>query len=309
MFPLLLLLLLLPQTFLRRKGLTRRPDSVSGFLITVIVAHMASVGVLLPSMAPHQALKAALGYLATNSLSSASGAAIVYGKSPAAAAAAAAAFVKCFDCVVLDSSCSVNVASRVSTGACVELQQECARALAALGGSPAGRRVSPSPASVRAALVDPVPPAAAFDHCVCVSLPPGPLPGVALPGPSSLKDQNSLCDVSWARVMERRVAYVVTKALGDRVTAVRVLAVTNSDDAWGMPERVAWDAAAPPPSVHSLLLGIQLDAEKWSRGVDRGPPAVQREAAHAFRAFWGELAELRRFPDGAIVEAIGGWRY
>lgn len=41
-----------------------------------------------------------------------------------------------------------------------------------------------------------------------------------------------------------------------------------------------------------------------NRIVDRGPPADSGKAAAAFRQLWGERAEMRRFPDGAIHEAV-----
>lgn len=40
------------------------------------------------------------------------------------------------------------------------------------------------------------------------------------------------------------------------------------------------------------------------RLVDRGPQADSAKAAAAFRHLWGERAELRRFPDGTIHEAV-----
>ena len=40
------------------------------------------------------------------------------------------------------------------------------------------------------------------------------------------------------------------------------------------------------------------------RVVDRGPAADAGKAALAFRRLWGDLAEMRRFPDGAIHEAV-----
>ena len=53
-----------------------------------------------------------------------------------------------------------------------------------------------------------------------------------------------------------------------------------------------------------VVLGLDLDASQATRMVDRGPPADDPIAAPAFRHFWGERAELRRFKDGAIVEAV-----
>ncbi len=45
-----------------------------------------------------------------------------------------------------------------------------------------------------------------------------------------------------------------------------------------------------------VLLGVQLDAAAAARLVDMGPPAEDAAAAAEFRAFWGDKAELRRFP-------------
>ena len=40
------------------------------------------------------------------------------------------------------------------------------------------------------------------------------------------------------------------------------------------------------------------------RVVDRGPAADSGKAAAAFRQLWGDRAEMRRFPDGTISEAV-----
>jgi U3 small nucleolar RNA-associated protein 22 len=49
---------------------------------------------------------------------------------------------------------------------------------------------------------------------------------------------------------------------------------------------------------------MQVDPAAALRAVDTGPSADQAAAAAAFRAFWGERAELRRFADGQICEAV-----
>lgn len=53
-----------------------------------------------------------------------------------------------------------------------------------------------------------------------------------------------------------------------------------------------------PPSLP------QVDPTSALRTLDMGPPADKADAAKAFRAFWGNKAELRRFQDGAITEAV-----
>jgi U3 small nucleolar RNA-associated protein 22 len=47
-----------------------------------------------------------------------------------------------------------------------------------------------------------------------------------------------------------------------------------------------------------------IDPEQSRRLVDHGPPASDTTAATAFRSFWGEKAELRRFKDGSILESV-----
>ena len=47
-----------------------------------------------------------------------------------------------------------------------------------------------------------------------------------------------------------------------------------------------------------------MDPEASRRIVDYGPPSSDATAAAAFRAFWGDKAELRRFKDGSILESV-----
>ncbi|KAL9615517.1 MAG: hypothetical protein Q9167_000030 [Letrouitia subvulpina] len=51
-------------------------------------------------------------------------------------------------------------------------------------------------------------------------------------------------------------------------------------------------------------VGLLLNAEKVLRTVDRGPYAEEKDTVAAFRNFWGEKAELRRFQDGSIQESL-----
>jgi U3 small nucleolar RNA-associated protein 22 len=53
-----------------------------------------------------------------------------------------------------------------------------------------------------------------------------------------------------------------------------------------------------------LTIGLLVNPEEVDRAVDRGPSADDKVAAAAFRKFWGEKAELRRFKDGSIIESL-----
>lgn len=51
-----------------------------------------------------------------------------------------------------------------------------------------------------------------------------------------------------------------------------------------------------------LLVGFRLSA-KWNNLLTRGPPAKSSDAVH-FRQFWGDICELRKFPDNSICETV-----
>lgn len=87
----------------------------------------------------------------------------------------------------------------------------------------------------------------------------------------------------------------LTIGLGDRV---KLIYPQYRDNA-------AWPVTSPSPkSRHSILVGLLLNVEHVGRIVDHGPPVEDKNAAAAFRAFWGEKAELRRFKDGSIEESL-----
>ena len=74
----------------------------------------------------------------------------------------------------------------------------------------------------------------------------------------------------------------LTKGLGNRARSVCVLA---SD-------------------ARQMLIGISLDPNEAFRTLDVGPSSDEKEAAAAFREFWGTKSTLRRFRDGRICEAV-----
>lgn len=52
----------------------------------------------------------------------------------------------------------------------------------------------------------------------------------------------------------------------------------------------------------ALLIGFRLST-KWNNLLTRGPPAKSSDAVR-FREFWGDICELRKFPDNAICETV-----
>lgn len=54
----------------------------------------------------------------------------------------------------------------------------------------------------------------------------------------------------------------------------------------------------------SVAIGLLINPKQVNRVIDKGPSAEDKQAAAAFRKFWGDKAELRRFKDGSIIESL-----
>ena len=95
----------------------------------------------------------------------------------------------------------------------------------------------------------------------------------------------------------RRVLDVSGHALGRRA---RVVAICTNPQKTCTTEQQASGGSASPKIVE---LGVWLNAEHAWHQVEHGPSPDSPDAA-AFRAFWGSVAELRRFRDGRVRESI-----
>ncbi|XP_011270653.1 hypothetical protein CAOG_08975, partial [Capsaspora owczarzaki ATCC 30864] len=176
-----------------------------------------------------------------------------------------------------------------------------------------------------------------FDHTFVIH----PLPGAAVTLASSTREvvQDAFLQANgnYAQHIAKTLHSLLVRGLSDRVQLVTVTPVLISADAtqsdlqsteWGCNEAGpaavhlgAWDMApfgsrkpskanasssassSKGPSF-ALRVGIVAHSEQSLRVVDMGPSADDAEAAGAFRALWREKAELRRFKDGRVCEAV-----
>ena len=106
-------------------------------------------------------------------------------------------------------------------------------------------------------------------------------------------------------------------ALGDRISGIRVMSTGNGDLSLekNEPDQIPFAAidenstfkrplCLPPSQRGETVLGIAINPETCQRVVDRGPPSDQTQEIKSFVKLWGGKAELRRFKDGAIVQAV-----
>ncbi|KAG6017784.1 hypothetical protein E4U54_003389 [Claviceps lovelessii] len=88
---------------------------------------------------------------------------------------------------------------------------------------------------------------------------------------------------------------LLKKALGDRAQLVHVK--QQPTKSWALSNH----DSSPPTR---LSVAVMFDPAHMPRQMEYGPPAEQEKEAAAFRQFWGEKAELRRFKDGSILECV-----
>lgn len=99
-------------------------------------------------------------------------------------------------------------------------------------------------------------------------------------------------EVARAKLLAKKMKF----ALGTRIENLAVHSLASSaisifDSAWIRP-------------VTDFALGLVFNRDECQRIVEMGPLADQMEETQYFRHFWKTRAELRRFPDGSIREAV-----
>ena len=115
----------------------------------------------------------------------------------------------------------------------------------------------------------------------------------------------------------RQLVRTLYRALGNRIHGMRVLSTENGDIISGkiganqLPSESAWGKATykrarsqSPTGTNKLVVGIAVNPETSQRVVDRGPPSENHIKVKSFVKLWGQMAKLRRFKDGAIVQAV-----
>ncbi|WFC98876.1 U3 snoRNP protein [Malassezia yamatoensis] len=86
------------------------------------------------------------------------------------------------------------------------------------------------------------------------------------------------------------------KALGSRAWYIGVCYQARAST-WALDE-------SQPTVSRRVEFGLRLNNEHAWRQVEHGPSPEDSVACTAFRAFWGNVAELRRFRDGRVVESV-----
>ncbi|KAI5361510.1 Putative Nrap protein domain 1 [Septoria linicola] len=119
--------------------------------------------------------------------------------------------------------------------------------------------------------------------------------------PASLLNAGTKGAVHESRQNITKLYSVLRRGLGDRINHLSIAATAAR----------AWTVGSLQPKSHTtdlVTVGLMVNSDNVKRTVDHGPSAEQKAEAAAFRQFWGEKAELRRFKDGSILESLV-WAY
>ncbi|CAH0486794.1 unnamed protein product [Peronospora farinosa] len=111
----------------------------------------------------------------------------------------------------------------------------------------------------------------------------------------TVQEKRIINDMGLEQFWLRKLGSVLSKALTDRVSLVRPIAEDSVE--WGMRD----DAL---PTQRKVALGLRINPVNAWRIVDKGPSVDDKVASSQFRQFWRGKSELRRFKDGAIIEAV-----
>lgn len=116
----------------------------------------------------------------------------------------------------------------------------------------------------------------------------------------TVEERRSINDEGLERFWMRKLQSVISQALTDRAHLVRPY--VDAVGEW--PLDVEEEAIRDRQALRKIAIGIRIDPDNSGRIVDKGPSADDKEASLAFRRFWHGKSELRRFKDGAIIEAV-----
>ncbi|KAJ8535203.1 hypothetical protein ON010_g13535 [Phytophthora cinnamomi] len=111
----------------------------------------------------------------------------------------------------------------------------------------------------------------------------------------TLEEKRAINDMGLERFWLHKIESVLSTALTDRVTLVRPIVEDGVE--WSMHD-------SSPPQLRKVAVGLRINSDNASRIVDKGPSADDNVASSQFRQFWRGKSELRRFKDGAIIEAV-----
>ncbi|TDH70104.1 hypothetical protein CCR75_009087 [Bremia lactucae] len=277
---------LLAKVWLRQRGFQKAIDSLNGFLISMVLLYLYEKKRVIAQTSSDQMFKVLLQFLALHKLESEplqflpenEGGVVLTTEGMQA-------FRRSFDVVFLDSSGRFNLFGRVSRSAWKELQIAAVESL--------NRIQHGTLEDFQALFIKTHAFWTRYDQYYWF---PAPLSiDEAEKDTYTLSETHEIHDMGVERFWVRKLESIISKALTNRVNQVR--SIVEDDVEWSMHDRGL-------PRLRKVVIGVRVSIDNALRIVDKGPSVDDKAASSEFRHFWRGRSELRRFKDGAILEAI-----
>ncbi|CAI8588694.1 unnamed protein product [Vicia faba] len=270
--------LILLKVWARQRSSIYAHDCLNGFLISIILAHLASREQIKKSMKVIEIIRITLNFLATSETWSRG----VYFPKEGQGNITKEERMQLkgsFPIVICHPSGAFNLAFRMSRVGFTQLQDEAATTLKCMEKCRGG--------GFEEVFMTKIDYAVKYDYFMRINF----------KGNKELYASGICLDDECWRLYEEKIHAILAKGLGDRAKFIRVI-WRNAECQWRVDDGLSILDKEP------LFIGISVsNLEKAYRMVDIGPNAESKEEAREFRKFWGEKAELRRFKDSRIAES------
>ncbi|KAG8383986.1 hypothetical protein BUALT_Bualt04G0070800 [Buddleja alternifolia] len=277
--------LLLLKVWARKSSLCVH-DCLSGFLITVIVAYLASKSGknrINSSMNPMQILRFTLDFIANSKVWDSGlffhpeGERKISNKDRMAK-------LESFPIIICDSFADYNMAFRMSPSGFQELRDEAALVLTCMDKCKGG--------GFDEIFMTKIDYPAKYDYCIRLNLKES----------HDFHDSGFCLDDECWRSYEQKVLSVIDQALRGRTKLIRVIWRNTSSEC-------NFENGLSMLDEEALFIGITIGSmEEAFKQAVMGPSPEDKEKALEFRKFWGDKSTLRWFRDGKIAE-VAVWEH
>ncbi|XP_014521309.1 nucleolar protein 6 isoform X1 [Vigna radiata var. radiata] len=270
--------LILLKVWARQRSSVYVHDCLNGFLISVILAYLASKQHISNSMKATEIIRVTLNFIAT---SESWNRGLYFPKEGQIHITKEQKIQlrESFPILICHPSGGFNLAFRMSRIGFTRLQEEAAMTLRCLEKCRDG--------GFEEVFMTKIDYAVKYDYCMRINL----------KGKKEVFALGFCLDDECWRAYEDKIHGILSKGLNDRARAIQVT-WRNTQCRWSVDDGLSVFDKEP------LFIGISVSTlEKAYRMVDIGPNAESKEEALEFQKFWGEKAELRRFKDGRIAES------
>ncbi|KAG7388325.1 Nucleolar protein 6 [Phytophthora pseudosyringae] len=276
---------ILAKIWLRQRGFHRSMDSVNDFLASMLLLYLYQKKRISAQTPSDQMFKVLVQFIAVHKLENeplqfapAEGGVVLTTEGMQT-------FRKSYDLVFLDSSGRLNLFGRVSRSAWKEIQNAAAESVKLVQHCTMD--------DFRSLFIKKNEFWTRYDQYYWF---PAPAPLDDADGDTySVEEKRVINDMGLERFWLRKLESVLSRALTDRVNLVRP--ITEDGVGWNMQDNSL-------PMQRKVAIGLRINPDNALRIVDKGPSAEDKVASAQFRRFWRGRSELRRFKDGAIIEAM-----